>query len=175
MCETGWPGAQSQPPNCCDYTRTTNHAYLSVFLPLRPRQSHKPVVAGRLRGREKRRGSHFWKACLGDNIKGKYNATTHLLAYTPSTPGSLRWGRQPKKPQCGGSLGPANAYLLHGCAHLLQGCLPPLGLLSQRLAYSFFLCQFLLLALKSTQQHVIEHTESNKSDLHAITSHQATQ
>lgn len=59
---------------------------------------------------------------------------------------------------CGGSEGPASAYLLHGCAHLLQGRLPPLGLLSQGLAYPFFLCQFLLLALKTTWQDVVQNT-----------------
>lgn len=59
---------------------------------------------------------------------------------------------------CGGCLGLAHAYLLHGCAHLLQGCLPPLCLLSQCLAYSFFLRQFLLLALKTTWQDVVQNT-----------------
>lgn len=36
------------------------------------------------------------------------------------------------------------AHLFHSCAQLLQGCLPPLGLLFQGLACSFFLSHFLL-------------------------------
>ena len=35
------------------------------------------------------------------------------------------------------------AHLFHSCAQLLQGCLPPLGLLFQGLACSFFLSHFL--------------------------------